>query len=34
MGIFMHFENLNDGSAVSPLPERAAFVEQIRQKIE
>lgn len=34
VSIFMRLENPNDGSAVSPLPKRVVFVEQIRQKIE
>jgi len=32
-GLLMHFENAKDWSAISPLQKRAAFVEQIRQKI-
>lgn len=32
-GILMHFENPKDWSAISPLRKRAAFVQQIRQKI-
>ena len=32
-GILMHYENAKDWSAISPLEERVAFVERVRQRI-